>query len=412
MRVGVYLADLDPAYVGGLTTYAIGLVNGLLRNDRGHDVTVFMKEEIRSLLTQRIEAASRANFVCMSQPSGRLVERLTRLPGLAGLHTHVRDRRMGGVSEQISRECDVVLFPLSFMATYRLRVPSIVSFHDLQHELYPHFFSWRELRSRRVRFGATFRHATLLQASSVAMKNEALRVYADRVTADRVVVIPEGVDYAEFSAPCGEDARKTYGLPEEFIHYPAQLWHHKNHLRLLEAIDLLRTRDAIHIPLVLNGAEYEAAPGIRAFIAERGLTDQVFVLGKVPFAALRSLYQQASYVVSASLHESNCLPALEAAASGSPIILADIPPNRESAQVFQLRLFDPLDVGKIAATLAEAWKNRRANDAAVRANREAARRCDWTCIAGMYIDQAERLVGHANVRPRRIVSPNGAQADR
>jgi len=67
---------------------------------------------------------------------------------------------MRRVSEQISAECDVVLFPLCFMATYRLDVPSIVSFHDLQHESFPQFFNWRSLRARRVRFGATFRHAS------------------------------------------------------------------------------------------------------------------------------------------------------------------------------------------------------------------------------------------------------------
>jgi hypothetical protein len=74
------------------------------------------------------------------------------------------------------------------------------------------------------------------------------------------------------------------------------------------------------------------------------------------------------------------------------MIVADIPPNRESAAVFQLRLFDPFDVEKIATTLAEAWTNRHANEEAVRANREAARRLDWSAIAAMYLDHAERLV--------------------
>jgi len=395
MRIGVYLVELNPRYAGGLTTYAVGLVNGLIANQRGHEVVLFVGQEARSLLQERIRNPAAASFLSVDPPPRGTAELLTGLPGLDAFHPAVRNRRMKSVSEQVSAACDVVLFPLCFMATYRLDVPSIVSFHDLQHETFPQFFNWRSLRARRVRFGATFRYATLMQASSLAMKKEALRVYGDRLTPERVAVIPEGVDFAEFSAPVDEDARARYGLPEAFLLYPAQLWHHKNHLRLLQALDLVRTRDKERIPLVLTGAEYEAAPPIRELIRTRGMEDQVFILGKVPYPALRSLYRQASYVLSASLHESNCLPVLEAAASGTAIMVADIPPNRESAEVFRLRLFDPLDVGSIAATVLEGWRNRHSNQEAIESNRAAARRLDWSVIADRYIDHAERLTGTA-----------------
>jgi len=392
MRIGVYLAGLSPSYVGGLTTYAVGLLNGLIGNNRGCRIVTFVSNDAQLALSDRIKIAPNATFVAVNEPSTGAAELLTRLPGLDVFHEHVRNRRMSRVADQISAECDVVLFPLCFMATYQLGVPSIVSFHDLQHDVYPQFFNWRALRARRVLFGATFRHATLMQASSIAMKKEALRVYRDRLAPERVTVIPEGVNYAVFSGPISEDARKSYQLPDEFMFYPAQLWHHKNHLRLLEAIDFVWTREATKIPLVLSGAEYEAAPAIRRFIADRGLGDRVFMLGKVPFPSLLSLYRQASYVVSASLHESNCLPLLEATASGTPIIAADIAANRESADIFRLRLFDPFDVEGIAATLADAWRHRHANQEAVNANREAARRLDWSVVADMYLDQAERLI--------------------
>jgi glycosyltransferase involved in cell wall biosynthesis len=393
VRIGVYLVGLNPTYVGGLTTYAAGLVSGLLKNNRGHEVVLFVGKEVSPLLAERINEDGRSISVCVDSPEPSLLERLTMLPGIEALHLQIRNRNMKRVCEQIQAQCDVLLCPLGFMPSYRLSVPSIVSFHDLQHEVYPQFFSWRQLRARQVRYGATFGHATMMQASSVAMKNDALRVYADRLGPERIAVIPEGVDFAAFAADLDEDARRGYGLPDEFMLYPAQLWHHKNHLRLLEALHVIRTRENINIPLVLTGAEFEAGPAIRRFIEDHGLRDQVFMLGKVPYPSLRSLYRQASFVLSASLHESNCLPLLEAAASGTPIIGADIPANRESAEIFRIRLFDPLQIGNIAETLVDAWANRHANLEAVAANREAARQLDWTAIAGMYIDQAEILTG-------------------
>jgi glycosyltransferase involved in cell wall biosynthesis len=392
MRIGVYLASLNASYVGGLTTYAIGLMNGLIANSRGNSIVAFVSDEGRHLLAERLTPSPLFTTSIVSEPRPGPFERLTGLPGLEVLHASVRNGRMREVSRRVAAECDIVLFPLCFMATYDPGVPSIVSFHDLQHEVFPQFFSWSALRARRVLFGSTFRHATIVQASSQAMMQEALRFYGDRITPSRIAVIPEGVEFDVFAGPRAEDARRTYALPEQFLHYPAQLWRHKNHLRLLEALDLIKCRDNLRIPLVLNGAEYEAAPNVRDFIAQRALTDQVFMLGKVPFADLLSLYRQASYVVSASLHESNCLPMLEAAASGTPIIAADIACNRESAKVFQLRLFDPLDIRSIADTLIEAWTNRRANEAGIAANREAARQFDWSVIAGLYLDEAQKIL--------------------
>lgn len=404
MRVGVYLGGLNPDYSGGLKTYVIGLVSGLIRNGRGHETVVFVGDEAREELAERIGPRAKTTFVPPPVVPGSLLDRMTLLPGLDAFHVPMRARRMRRVSELLEAQCDVVLFPLCFMATYLLRIPSIVSFHDLQHERFPSFFSWRHMRARRVRFGATFRHATLLQASSNAMKTEALEIYGDRVTEGRIAVIPEGVDFAEFAAAPDPDWRRGYEIPDEFLLYPAQMWHHKNHLRLLAALEQLRTGTGTRIPLVLTGAEYQAAPAIRRFIADRQLGDQVFVLGRVPYPVLRGLYRQACYVLSASLHESNCLPVLEAAASGSPLIVADIPPNRESAQIFKLRLFDPHDVGSIAATLSEGWQNRKTNGEAVAANREVARGFDWTIIADMYLERAEQLVASRETKgaPRRV----------
>jgi glycosyltransferase involved in cell wall biosynthesis len=413
VRVGIYLGGLNPAYAGGVKTYAIGLVNGLIKNVRGHETVVFVGDDVRGELVERIgAAASRASFVAPPATPGTLVDRLTMLPGLDALHVSLRERRMKSVSELIEARCDVVLFPLCFMATYRLRIPSIVSFHDLQHEKFPAFFSWRHMRARRVRFGATFRYATLLQASSNAMKAEALEVYGDRVSESRIAVIPEGVEFEEFAAAPNADWRRDYACPDEFLLYPAQMWPHKNHLRLLRAIEQVRRDSGTRIPLVLTGAEYGAAPTIRRFIEDRQLTDQVFVLGRVPYPVLRGLYRQASYVLSASLHESSCLPILEAAASGSPLIVADIPPNRESSQTFKLRLFDPLDVGSMAACLAEAWENRHQNRESVDANREAARRFDWSIIADMYLQRAEHLVSNPEVKGAPHAAPLGDDAGR
>jgi glycosyltransferase involved in cell wall biosynthesis len=391
VRIGVYLLGLDPQYVGGLSTYAIGLVNGLIKNGGAYDVVVFVDADDGAALRPRIGTSPHARVVAVARPSNAMIERITAMPGASVFHVSVRNWRRRAVAEQIESECDAVIFPLGCMATYDLHVPSIVSFHDLQHEVYPRFFSWRELRARRVLYGANFRYATLIQASSAAVRDEALRVYRDRLTPERIVIIPEGVDYAAFSVDGSMEALDTYGLPPEFLFYPAQFWRHKNHLRVLEALDLIRTREAVTIPLVLTGADYGCLGAVQRFLANRKLDAQVFLLGRVAYPVLRALCRRASYVLSASLYESSCLPILEAAASGAALLVSDIAPNRESAKTFRLRMFDPNNVENMATVISTAWRERDKNGEASAQNREAARQFDWVEIARRYLQQIRCL---------------------
>ena len=55
--------------------------------------------------------------------------------------------------------------------------------------------------------------------------------------------------------------------PEGFIFYPAQTWPHKNHLRLLEAIQRLRTRHGLEVSLVCTGGQTGAYPEIARRVA-------------------------------------------------------------------------------------------------------------------------------------------------
>ena len=47
--------------------------------------------------------------------------------------------------------------------------------------------------------------------------------------------------------------RQEYRLPDRFLLYPAMTFPHKNHLRLFEALALLRDRHDLTLPLVCTG---------------------------------------------------------------------------------------------------------------------------------------------------------------
>jgi glycosyltransferase involved in cell wall biosynthesis len=383
ITVGVFAGTLDIDYVGGLTTYTLGIIQGLAEERNEHRIVVFAPPTIIDFICKNLRSRDSVEFVSLRLPVLRHLEGLSLVRGLGWLFNPIRNALWGGISRIISQKCDVVYFPACYLETPRITTPSVVSFHDLQHEFLPENFSWLRRRMRRLRFGETFRSSTVIQASSESMKNDALQIYGDRISPKNIWVIPEGVDFPSYARPIVRNVREKYHLPDEYLFYPAQLWPHKNHLRVLQGLKLLRD-EGLRIPLVLTGGKYEASEPIFTFITENGLADQVSYLGKVPFEDLRGIYRSATYVITATLYESSSLPLIEGAATGVPLIASATPPNREAARWFRLRLFDPVSVDDLAKTLKDGWLNRQKNESDVAANRLAAERHDWRSIARAY----------------------------
>jgi glycosyltransferase involved in cell wall biosynthesis len=294
---------------------------------------------------------------------------------------------------QYAPYCPSPLFPYS-------KKPSIYSIHDLQHVHHPEFFTTEQLAERRLVFSQCIGNATLIQASSEYMGRDFLEHFP-QLTRSQVVVIPEGVDFDEFSRPRSlADLKMKYRLPDQYLLYPAQLWHHKNHMTVLRALARLNANGEV-VPLVLTGARYQAADQIFKFIDENGLSGQVAHLGVVPFDELVALYQHASLLVMPSLFESNSMPILESAAAGTPIVASRIPPNEELAKHLHMRLFSPTDDVELATVLMEALQQRAVEAAKIDENRAVVRHYSWENAARGYLAAFEAIADRRGI-PREL----------
>jgi glycosyltransferase involved in cell wall biosynthesis len=296
-----------------------------------------------------------------------------------------------GMREMIERDADIVYTPCTVLQSFDSSKPTVLSMHDIQHVHYPEFFIWPRRLSRHITYSLSARHASFFQASSEFSKQDFLR-YFQCISPEQIAVIPEGVRAEEFSVPVDTDSLcEKYGLPERFLFYPAQLWLHKNHLILLQALKQIELKQGLRIPLVLTGGKYSAASRVIGYIADQSLT-YVHYLGRVPFADLVGLYQKAGFLVMPSLHESNSLPVLEAAAAGTPVIASRIPPNEELARVLQLNLFDPLNQEEIERLLVRLWEDKSAGSAQSMHNRKQVGMYSWDNTAKQYLQLFERAI--------------------
>jgi glycosyltransferase involved in cell wall biosynthesis len=205
---------------------------------------------------------------------------------------------------------DVVHYPLT-VPVPRTKLPRVVTLHDLQHLELPEYFSRGERAFRRLAYEGAARRADVV----VTATEHARSMLAERVGVDpgRVVVAPHGVDHGRFHLGASDEV--PFDLPERFLYYPANLWPHKNHARLVEA--WARVRDPAC--LVLAGQPYGRLPGLLELARRLGVAGRVCHVGHVDAATLAALYRQAQAVAFPSLYEGFGAPPLEAMACGCPV---------------------------------------------------------------------------------------------
>jgi glycosyltransferase involved in cell wall biosynthesis len=148
--------------------------------------------------------------------------------------------------------------------------------------------------------------------------------------------------------------RAKFELPARFVHLPNQLWKHKNHELVVEA--LARTPEVV---VVATGPteNYRHAglfTDLMAQVRKLGLGERFRHLGLVSFAEMISLMRHSVAVINPSRFEGWSTTVEEAKSLGKRLLVSDIPVHREQAPA-RASYFGVDDPAAVAAQLAEAW---------------------------------------------------------
>jgi glycosyltransferase involved in cell wall biosynthesis len=319
VHVGISLLTLVPGQVGGSETYVRGLLNRLAAGGSAGGVhgrdryTVFANPDAAPTLEQ---------YDCGPVEVRSLDQYRTGTSSIARLAAMLRARYLGRRLSRAARggePLDLVHFPLT-VAIPRMPAPAVVTALDIQHELMPELFSATERGYRRLFYKTAIEEAAAVITISEFCKETIVERHD--VEPDRVFVSHLAVDRALFNSSGADDERLLAGLslPERFVVYPANLWPHKNHERLLDALALLPNED---VELLLTGQQYGRWPALQELAGRLGVERRVRHLGYVPRDVLPALYRAADGVVFPSLFEGFGLPPLEALSCGCPIAVAE-----------------------------------------------------------------------------------------
>jgi len=272
----------------------------------------------------------------------------------------LRSRRSGepavppsdGTIERVG--IDVMHFPMQ--VGFETAVPTIFTPHDLQHLHLPEFFSAREIAAREERYRALCEKASLVMLMSSWARDDVVASYG--IPKAKTIVVPGAADNVAARAPGPADAalvRERFGVKGPFALYPAKAWPHKNHLRLVTALKLLRSR-GVDVPVILTGGQSGLDAPVTAAAQAAGVGDLLHFVGFVTPDEMGALYRSARLLVFPSLFEGWGLPVLEAMAAGLPVACSNatcLPAMAAGAA----EIVDPLAPESIAAAIERIWQD-------------------------------------------------------
>ncbi len=349
---------------GGVFQYALTVARCLLEYSHRFTYSIihFAGEDPRPLLGKHYGEMPE---VIIPQKTISLSRRIIHF---LGLFLGIEPILISEIDAQLERAgIDLLIAPTPFSYEIPIKTPYLVFIPDLMHRYYPNFPEYRLLTriSRDVVYGYYAANAVTNIVESEQGADDLHKFFAiNRAKIEVIPMIPPNYvyDYRQMDLEAATAIVKKYNLPEKFLFYPAQFWYHKNHLRLIQALAIIKRKFGTKISLVLvgnaGGHFQKNYQNVIAEIEKQQIKDQVIHLGYVSNQEIIALYKKSTALVFPSLIGPTSIPPLEAMVLGVPLACSHLfaaPQQIGEAGV----LFNPFDVNEMAEKIYRLWQDDR-----------------------------------------------------
>jgi glycosyltransferase involved in cell wall biosynthesis len=237
---------------------------------------------------------------------------------------------------QMTKQEKLDVLHVQYFCPWRSDAKLVVTIHDLTPLRYPQYFSLQERMMFRLLLPRSARLASIVLTTSKTSAIDLQNILG--VDENRIRITPLGIQQLD-SAPSSQKR-----IP--YILYVGRIDPRKNLIVLVEAFSILKKRNEIPCKLVIAGKSYFAESRLHHTIERSEFRNDIELAGFIPDSELPSLYHNAAAFVYPSAWEGFGLPPLEAMASGTPVIVCDLPVFRET--LADAALIVPDDPEKIA----------------------------------------------------------------
>ena len=248
--------------------------------------------------------AGAANFISISQKSIAWPRKILHFLNLIVFNS---SRLADNTSETFKNiTFDLLIYPTPFTNDFFNGIPCIAYIPNMMYRYYPRFpeFPFMTRITRDIVYKYYTRKAAIYASDSEQGIEDIHKFLHVSLNKGRVIpFIPAGYIYKHRGMTIGEikNTLKKYNLPEKFIFYPAQFWHHKNHLRLIQALGIIKEKYNTDVNLVLAGnaeGKYKKTAQLVFSEAEKlGVASQITHLGYVSDSEMAALYKKSLALV-------------------------------------------------------------------------------------------------------------------
>jgi UDP-glucose:(heptosyl)LPS alpha-1,3-glucosyltransferase len=274
--------------------------------------------------------------------------------------------------------CDVV----TAQSCHRAGLDALAGMNDLSGER-PNFGIADRIRLSIERANFAGRKYRKVIAVSDGVRDELIRLYG--IPSSDVIVIPNGVDLAIFSAerlaPQRSVLRNEFGIEAETpaLLFVGNEFRRKNLAAVIQAL----SRHGMERAMLLVAGKDHSGP-YRALAARLGVADRVRFLG--PGADMPQVYAATDIFVLPSAYEALSLAMVEAAASGLPVLMTRVHGATEFIRPGENGDFVEPNGDAIAASVARLLAEPERRRVLGAGARESARSYSWDGIARRVVE--------------------------
>jgi len=268
-----------------------------------------------------------------------------------------------GVDSSVERlfeqhQIDVVFENAQFFGK-KLSIPSIAWIPDFQHRELPHLFSFVAWWKRELGFRAQISGSRAIMLSSNDARDACERYYPN--TIGRTHIVRFGVLLVENPKISDiNEVRKLYGLPDRYFYLPNQFWKHKNHLLVVDALDIL-SRAGHSLIVVASGKKSTSKKSeyyndVIKKVSSLGLSEQFLSLDFVPYCRVAPLMLGSVALLNPSLYEGWSTSVEEAKSLGVTMLLSDLAVHKEQTNGAAI-FFERHSAESLAENLLAVWQS-------------------------------------------------------
>lgn len=351
MRIGINLISVIPGKIGGMEQYVRNLLAYSMKAGDGHSWFLFLTNHN----FHTFEAAGNVHKIMIPENTNPYHI----------FHHYIRALKL-----------QLWFCPLLVLNPPDVPIPSVINIPDIQHEYYPQFFDQHSLRWRLDNYRSSALRTNAVLTLSQFSKQTILQKYGLPDPKVHAIHLDASKEFSlPFDEALNQHVIQKYQLSPGYGFFPANTWHHKNHLNLLKALVILREKYGLRIPMVFTGFAQEANENVVGYISQQHLWDQIKWLNYVPQGEMPYLYRNAGFLCFPSLFEGFGIPLVEAMRSHIPITSSNCGSIPEVAGDASL-LFDPNMPEDIAVKLAAILQPEIRADLIAKGNVQA-KRFSW-----------------------------------